>query len=581
MFEAGGLPRAALTLQLGGYAGCVGAHWWNLQDAALPCSSEAQGQGLCPDVLHRAGRSPSGQETYTPRLILMDLKGNLNTLPQEGCLYGDPKRDTSVAWQGNLITHQEDPPTRNLFLQDLSKLQGCLSSEGDLGPRAHALSKDGSPLPTQLHVSQKGRPLEGSVQVWSDYLRVRLHPRSTCMIRQYNYDGESCQLEAFGQGESLLHDPTYQEELEDRLHFYVEECDYLQGFQILCDLDNGFSGVGAKVTELLHDEYSGRGILTWGLTPVIQNTEVSGKDFYRLMNTVLGIVHLSSHSSLFCPLSLSGSLGLRPEAPVTLPYAHYEASLNYHSSAILATALDTLSVPYRLQSSPISMAQLADAFNVSGRKVVTAGAALPFPMAHDQSLPDALCNYQLAVPWALLSSCGEPKDSCCFGQAVVLRGIGKEKQSCNCPPGSQPKSALHACGTGEEVLECYLHAQFPETFSTSYLLQEPCKVSTPYPQFFSALLNTQGFLLDNPPRCSTALESIPVLTAVQSSPVLYSALCRLYKELQRVNLRRCASYFSAGVELSDFQEALHELRTLAQCYETSSVLGESEDEDSD
>ncbi|NWX16339.1 MSTO1 protein, partial [Aegotheles bennettii] len=146
-------------------------------------------------------------------------------------------------------------------------------------------------------------------------------------------------LEAFGQGERLLQDPDCVEELEDRLHFYVEECDYLQGFQVLCDLHNGFAGVGAKVTELLHDEYSGKGILTWGLTPAMSNAGVSKawgktepgpgavpqlssdgwisppqdsqKNFYRLLNTALGIAHLSSHSSLFCPLSLSGSLGLR------------------------------------------------------------------------------------------------------------------------------------------------------------------------------------------------------------------------------------------------------------------------------
>lgn len=78
---------------------------------------------------------------------------------------------------------------------------------------------------------------------------------------------EAGRLEAFGQGESILKEPRYLEELEDRLHFYLEECDYLQGFQILCDLHNGFSGVGAKATELLQDEYSGRGIITWGLLP--------------------------------------------------------------------------------------------------------------------------------------------------------------------------------------------------------------------------------------------------------------------------------------------------------------------------
>ncbi|XP_077697597.1 protein misato homolog 1 isoform X4 [Eretmochelys imbricata] len=504
MFEAGGTPRAAVTLQLGSYAGFVGAHWWNLQDAAWCRDSEAAGREICPDVLYRAGRTLGRPETYAPRLILMDLKGSLNSLKEEGCLYGDMKRDTSVAWPGSLSTHQEDPPAKNLFLQDLSKLEGGISSDGDFSPRALPLSKDVSQLPKQLHVSQKGHQLEGSVQVWSDYLRVHLHPRSIFMIHQYNYDGESSQLEAFGQGESLLHNSTYLEELEDRLHFYVEECDYLQGFQILCDLNNGFSGVGAKVTELLHDEYSGRGILTWGLTPVIHNVGVSWKDFYRLMNTVLGIVHLSTHSSLFCPLSLNGSLGLKPEAPVTLPYVHYDASLNYHSSAILATALDTLSAPYRLHSSQFSMVQLADAFNSSGRKVVAAGAAVPFPMAYGQSLPDALCSYQLAVPWTPLSSCGERKDSCCFAQSVVLRGIGKENLISNLPPGSQPKSALHVCETGEEVLGSYLRARCPGTFSTSYLLQGPCKVLPPYPQFFSALLNKQGFLLDKLPRCSTA-----------------------------------------------------------------------------
>lgn len=39
---------------------------------------------------------------------------------------------------------------------------------------------------------------------------------------------ETGRLEAFGQGEGILKEPRYLEELEDRLHFYVEECDYLQ-----------------------------------------------------------------------------------------------------------------------------------------------------------------------------------------------------------------------------------------------------------------------------------------------------------------------------------------------------------------
>lgn len=38
---------------------------------------------------------------------------------------------------------------------------------------------------------------------------------------------ESQRLEAFGQGEALLQGSVL-EQLEDKLHFFVEECDYLQ-----------------------------------------------------------------------------------------------------------------------------------------------------------------------------------------------------------------------------------------------------------------------------------------------------------------------------------------------------------------
>lgn len=32
-------------------------------------------------------------------------------------------------------------------------------------------------------------PTENSIRVWSDFLRVHLHPRSICVIQKYNHDG--------------------------------------------------------------------------------------------------------------------------------------------------------------------------------------------------------------------------------------------------------------------------------------------------------------------------------------------------------------------------------------------------------
>ncbi|XP_037591236.1 protein misato homolog 1-like [Cebus imitator] len=238
---AGG-AREVLTLQLGHFAGFVGAHWWNQQDAALGRATDAKeppGE-LCPDVLYRTGRTLHGQKTYTPRLILMDLKGSLSSLKEEGGLYKDKQLDAAIAWQGKLTTHKEELYPKNPYLQDFLSAEGVLSSDGVW--RVKSIPNDKGPPP--LTTSTTPTPLiptEGSIRVWSDFLRVHLHPRSICMIQKYNHDGEAGRLEAFGQGESVLKEPKYQEELEDRLHFYVEECDHLQVVAWLCVPQGGSS----------------------------------------------------------------------------------------------------------------------------------------------------------------------------------------------------------------------------------------------------------------------------------------------------------------------------------------------------
>ncbi|NP_001153266.1 protein misato homolog 1 [Pongo abelii] len=567
---AGG-AREVLTLQLGHFAGFVGAHWWNQQDAALgqaTDSKEPLGE-LCPDVLYRTGRTLHGQETYTPRLILMDLKGSLSSLKEEGGLYRDKQLDAAIAWQGKLTTHKEELYPKNPYLQDFLSAEGVLSSDGVWRVKSIPNGK-GSPPLTTATTPKPLIPTEASIRVWSDFLRVHLHPRSICMIQKYNHDGEAGRLEAFGQGESVLKEPKYQEELEDRLHFYVEECDYLQGFQILCDLHDGFSGVGAKAAELLQDEYSGRGIITWGLLPGPYHRGEAQRNIYRLLNTAFGLVHLTAHSSLVCPLSLGGSLGLRPEPPVNFPYLHYDATLPFHCSAILATALDTVTVPYRLCSSPVSMVHLADMLSFCGKKVVTAGAIIPFPLAPGQSLPDSLMQFGGATPWTPLSACGEPSGTRCFAQSVVLRGIDRACHTSQLTPGTPPPSALHACTTGEEVLAQYLQQQQPGVMSSSRLLLTPCRVAPPYPHLFSSC-GPPGMVLDGSPK-GAAVESIPVFGALCSSSSLHQTLEALARDLTKLDLRRWASFMDAGVEHDDIAELLQELQSLAQCYQDGDSL---------
>lgn len=75
------------------------------------------------------------------------------------------------------------------------------------------------------------------------------------------------------------------------------------------------------------------------------------KNIYRLLNTALGLVHMSAHSSLVCPLSLGGGLGLRPEPPVAFPHLHYDVRLEVPVGT--AAPHPSLSLPPALFSNPL------------------------------------------------------------------------------------------------------------------------------------------------------------------------------------------------------------------------------------
>uniref|UniRef100_A0A1A8I222 Protein misato homolog 1 n=1 Tax=Nothobranchius kuhntae TaxID=321403 RepID=A0A1A8I222_NOTKU len=595
--------REVITLQLGHYSNFVGTHWWNLQDAALSYELESPPGEIQSDVVFREGQTLGGHVTYTPRLIAMDLKGSLRTQRQEGRLY-DGEDTSAVTWEGGFMMHKESPPKKNSFLEDLDHLDEEILAEMDFSSNSqlqHAGKKTPSaPLPEASHqpasgaVSvetvnsrltrvQKSYRLEGSVKVWSDFLRIHLHPRTISVIQQYNHDGEAHRLEAFGQGESLLKGALL-EELEDKLHFFVEECDYLQGFQLLCDMADGFAGLGSKVTELLQDSYGGRGVLTWGVCPVSRPDSSPLKNLYHLLNCTLGVVHMAAHSSLLCPLTLRGGLGRQPRPPPEFPHLSYDPSLWYHSSAVLALALDALTVPYRLRNNSVPLWQMADSLASGGRTVAAAYGAVPFPMMHGSGLPDALSACAEALPWKPLSACPEAGGGRRYGQWVTLRGLESQRLSSSLPAGIEPPTPLHRLCCGEDVLTAYMSSFYPSSPLALQLVATPSKVTPPFPQIFSSSLSSQGFLQSEAPPPGVPTVSVPVMASLQSGPALEPWLAELHRAASAIDVRRLApSFLSQGPEMIDYQEALEQLHLLARRYrdDSSGVMRSSSDEEED
>lgn len=66
---------------------------------------------------------------------------------------------------------------------------------------------------------------------------------------------------------------------------------------MLCDLSDGFSGLGSKVTELLQDSYGGRGILTWGLSPVSHANSVSESYYMQYLSVFIHTLYVGALKS--------------------------------------------------------------------------------------------------------------------------------------------------------------------------------------------------------------------------------------------------------------------------------------------
>ncbi|XP_073466486.1 protein misato homolog 1-like isoform X2 [Aquarana catesbeiana] len=503
----GAVCREVISIQLGQYANCVGAHWWNLQ--AQGCRrSEAE---LCSNVQFRAGITQNGVETYMPRLIILDIKdGGLVRTQGAGYKEEEEAAQATPAWRGKVTTHREDQCSAGPATQE-----GGASKGG--GSREKGLAGGGANLDIREEPHQ---PITQDGE-WSDYLCTQLHPKSLCML-SHGSGGNVGSLESFSQGESFLRGVSHQEEVEDRLRFFSEECDYLQGFHILCDTHSGFSGAGSKMAELIHDEYPGRGILSFGTSPV-----------------------LSEH----------------------------RAGWRYHSSAVLAAALDTLTAPYRLPSSTLTMSHLLDTLSFSGRKVLAASCSLPFPIGSSSFLPDALLPHMTSPPWRSLSACADGAPL--FSQSVVLRGVPRRQQISSLPAGTRPPSSLHACASGEEVLQCYLSAVCPRTLSVSHLLGTPCMLGPTFPQFFSRYITKDGVTEEEPLTDSTVVGGVPVMAALHSSSALQLSLRSLCDEVTKMDIKRSANFSTAGIEEEELKEAIDELRSLARCYQ----MYEGEDSD--
>ncbi|KAK7535394.1 tubulin domain-containing protein [Phyllosticta citribraziliensis] len=304
------------------------------------------------DVLFRPGVGVDGSDTFMPRAVIYDLKGAFGSLKKVNALYELEEDDGSreILWNNGTTPIKSEPILPSAYTQAL-----------DAGTSPPPLTND-------------------TVRYWSDYSRVYYHPRSLVQLHEFELQSQLQPFESWGVGEELFRGLDREHDLLDRdLRPFIEECDQLQGLQVLSSVDDAWGGFSARYVERLRDEFGKLSIWTWAL----EDDEKQQRDKQRaqLHNRALSLTALIPITSTYIPLPARPS---RPHHPSYLALPPSPAH-PWYTSALRAAVFETATLPSRLRAhdpAAASLAAMESAFNGDGnRRVVEARMRVAAPRA--------------------------------------------------------------------------------------------------------------------------------------------------------------------------------------------------------
>ncbi|EIE19615.1 tubulin nucleotide-binding domain-like protein [Coccomyxa subellipsoidea C-169] len=299
-----------ITIQAGSFANFTGAHYWNFQ----------------------------GQPIFTPRLVLFDLCGSLGGASQSSLEGAEQATPAVTTWSGPVTVHRAEPLPRSRFAQQL-EVEPDEAPAGPSGNQEIDAAYDA--------ISEAARELdrEGAVRSWTDFLKVRLHPRSLALLPG-RWQG-AAEFSGFGHGRGALASDEAREDAADRIRGFAEECDSLQarhGFQYFVDDLSGFGHFSYELLQMMQDDYARSPVLLFALRPSLEETSAQPASVLRQrrLSEAASMARLSEVSSLHIPIAPSANL----------PCVRWRPGNVFHASALCASVIDTATLPYRLTRTP-------------------------------------------------------------------------------------------------------------------------------------------------------------------------------------------------------------------------------------
>ncbi|CAH2076339.1 unnamed protein product [Thlaspi arvense] len=533
--------REIVTIQVGEFANFVGSHFWNFQDELLGLASDPESdpifrnQNLDMDVLYRSGETQQGVATYTPRLVSVNFKGSLGTMSSRGTLYNEGEMF------GDVDTQRSEPRKKNLFLQSLYEEE----------------VKVGKEKAKEIEDKDIVGCLDEGVECWTDFSKSHYHPQSLYELSGLWMDSQD--FNNYGIGKDVFSESSRGEEICDRLRFFVEECDHIQGIKFLVDDSGGFSALAADFLETIADEYANVPVLLYAVrSPVSQmNPRISKMTVSNKLHDAISFSRLSSFCKLFTPIGLPFLSGSKASK-----FLNFGDEKPYRSSAVYAAALHSSTMPFRMQPTSADSSEVSNSMDVTtlvqlltgrGRQnmVTILDSAMPVPTLAGKQLENTLLTDLQALTPEVTE---DVEDNLAVESMCILGALKSEDKEASVSEVKNAVDASYEQRNKTKPLFCNLSVS-----------RCPLPVPLPFPSIFGNLVGRKGGILSSPAsdslyRGSLDVHSIPVATRWRSSSAILPFLESRMGNLEKLGIQWGAMGSDVVREWGFGREELQEMR---------------------
>ena len=192
---------------------------------------------------------------------------------------------------------------------------------------------------------------------------------------------------------------------------------------------------------------------------------------------------------------------LSTSSPV-LPFVPQQSSL-YHTTSLLAAAIDTASLIYRIPESGLDLQDFTSVLTATGRKLTSLSTLLPFPLLKDSTLLHSLSLHPPSSSSSLtpyLHTLCTPVTAC-----NIVRGVPSSYK-----PFTTGATSYDSFTSLNDVISHEFGKKYSGCDSFSMLANSPLVLRHPFPNVFSPRITPNGFVTAH--SATNPVNSVSVIT---------------------------------------------------------------------